>query len=154
MRHSRFASTLRSSFLVCGLAIGLIASTSAATAQSSGTSVKVDIPFAFQVGSQHMPAGRYHVDLKSRDVILLRGPGNNASGFVMVHSAERIQAPNTGSMVFDAYGNKYFLHQIWTVGDKQGRECTKSRAEKEILQAQTNQAPTLVELALVDNTQR
>lgn len=153
MKHSRFATILRSSFLVCGLAIGLIATTPKANAQSSGKTVKVDIPFAFQVGSQHMPAGRYDVDLKSPAVILLRGP-SNASRFISMHSAERNLASNNASMVFDVYGNKYFLHQIWTVGDTLGRECAKSRAEKEIMQAMNNQAPALVELALVDSTRR
>jgi hypothetical protein len=153
MKHLSFTSTLKSSLLACAFAVGVLASTSSAAAQSSSTTVKANIPFAFQMGSQHMPAGTYHIDLMSGHEVLLRGPGNHA-GFLIVHSAEVLQAPTTGSIVFDRYGNKYFLHQIWTAGDKRGRECVQSRAEKEILLSQNNQAPTLVVLAFNAGPQR
>jgi len=146
-------STLRSSLLACAFAVGFLASTSSAVAQGSSTTVKAVIPFAFQVGSQHMPAGTYDIDLLSPQQVLLRGPGHS-SGFVMVHSAEVLQARNTGTIVFDRYGNKYFLHQIWTAGSRTGRECVKSNAEKEILLSQNNPAPTRVEIALNAGPQR
>jgi hypothetical protein len=153
MKNLSFTSTLKSSLLACAFALGVLASTSSAVAQSSSTTLKVEIPFTFQVGSQHMPAGTYDIDLMSGPTVLLRGPGHGGS-FVIVHSAEVLQAPNNGKVVFDRYGNKYFLHQIWTAGDRQGRECVKSRAEKEILMSQNNQAPTLVEIALNAGPQR
>jgi hypothetical protein len=146
-------STLRSSLLACAFAVGVLASTSSAVAQNSYSKVKADIPFAFQVGSQHMPAGTYHIDVLAGSQVLLRGPGNKG-GFVIMHAAESLQVPSTSKLVFDRYGNKYFLHQIWTEGNRQGRECVKSRAEKEILLSQSNQAPTLVEIALNAGPQR
>jgi hypothetical protein len=51
-------------------------------------------------------------------------------------------------MVFNRYGDKYYLRQIWTAGDKVGVECQKSRAEKESLRAENTQAPSSIELAL------
>jgi hypothetical protein len=153
MKNLSFTSTLRSSLLACAFAVGVLASTSNAVAQSSSTTVKAVIPFAFQVGSQHMPAGTYDIDLLSPQHVLLRGPGHRG-GFVMVHSAEVLQAPNKSTIVFDRYGNKYFLHQIWTAGDTAGRECVKSNAEKEILLSQNNQAPSRVEIALNAGPQR
>ena len=137
-------STLRSSLLA--FAVGVLASTSSAVAQSSSTTVKAVIPFAFQVGSQHMPAGTYDIDLMSPQQVLLRGPGHKG-GFVMVHSAEVLQAPNTSTIVFDRYGNKYFLRQIWQAGATEGLECPKGRAEKAAVVAQNEQAATSVELA-------
>ena len=142
------------SLLSCALAVGVLATAPAATAQSSSTTVKVEIPFAFQVGSQHMPAGIYHIDLLSSDTIALRGPDRHASGLVMVHSTVTLKTPDQGVAVFDRYGNSYYLHQIWTQGDTSGREFSKSKAEKETLQARNNQPPTLVELALIDDTRR
>jgi hypothetical protein len=136
------------------LAIAVLASSPAATAQSSGTTVKVNIPFAFQAGSQRLPAGIYHIDLMSGHEVLFRGEGRNASGFVLVHSAQTLKPASKGVVVFDRYGNRNYLHQIWTAGDSTGRECSKSRAEKETIQAETNQAPTLVELALIDEPRR
>lgn len=149
MKNTRFASTLTSSLLSCVLAIGVLASAPTAIAQSSGSTVKVNIPFAFQAGSQRLPAGIYHIALMSDQQVLFRGPGRDASGFVMFHSAQTLNAASKSSVVFDRYGNSYYLHQIWTAGDSIGRECAKSRAEKETIQAENNQPPTLVELALV-----
>jgi hypothetical protein len=50
--------------------------------------------------------------------------------------------------VFDHYGDKYYLRQIWTAGSTVGAECRKSRAEKESQLAKNAQAPSTVELAL------
>src|SRR6202035_5329899 len=146
-------STLRSSILACAFAVGVLASTPSATAQNSYAKVKADIPFAFQVGSQHMPAGTYDINVLAGPQVLLRGPGNTG-GVLLMDTTEFLQVPSKGKIVFDRYGNKYFLHQIWTEGNRQGRECVKSRAEKEILLSQSNQAPTLVEIALNSVPQR
>jgi hypothetical protein len=151
MKHLKSFAT---SLLSCALAIGVLASAPAASAQSSSTTVKVDVPFAFRTASHQMPAGTYRIDLLSDHTILLRGPGSHASTFLMVHSATASKAPSQGVAVFDRYGNTYYLHQIWTQGDNSGRECSKSKAEQETLQARNNQPPTLVELALIDDTRR
>jgi hypothetical protein len=150
MKLTNFNTVVTSSLLSCAIAIGALALAPAATAQSNSTIARVDIPFAFQAGSQRMPAGTYHVSEISDHTLQLRGPGKNATSFVMVHSVQVLNAPSKGSMVFDRYGSRYYLHQVWTAGDTLGVECPKSRAEKEILQAENNQPATLVQLALVN----
>ena len=35
-------------------------------------------------------------------------------------------------LIFNRYGNKYFLSQIWTAGSKSGRELPKSQRETEL----------------------
>jgi hypothetical protein len=153
MKYTNFASTLTSSLLSSALAIGVLISAPAATAQRSGTIVKADIPFAFQAGSQRLPAGLYQIDLMSDHQVLFRGPGN-ASGFVLVHSTQSLKRASKGVIVFDRYGTRNYLHQIWTAGDSTGRELPKSRAEQETSQAEINHAPTLVELALISDPRR
>jgi len=147
MKHT----TLISSLLSCVVATGALALAPAAAAQNVSRTLQVNIPFAFQVDSQRMPAGIYHVDLLPSNVIELRGP---TSRFVIAHSAETLQKPSESKIVFDRYGSRNYLHQIWTAGNPLGRECSKSRAEKEAMLAQNNQPPTLVELALIDETRR
>jgi hypothetical protein len=145
MKNTRFTSILGSSFIACGLAIGSLASTQSASAQTA--IAKVTIPFAFQTGSQTLPAGTYLVESESPSLILLQGPGK-ASGFVLMHSAEKTNAPDHGSLVFDRTGDKYYLRQIWSAGNPNGLECPKSRSEKEAAQLASNQEPvTRVELA-------
>jgi hypothetical protein len=146
MKNTRLTSVLGSSLIACALTIGSLASTQSASAQSTKTVAKVNIPFAFQTSMQTLPAGMYRIDRESGSLIRLQGPGA-AGGFVEMHGAIRSSAADHGYLVFDRYGDKYFLHQIWTQGSHDGLECSKSRAEKESLQAMNNQAPSTIELA-------
>ena len=147
MKNASFTSILRSSFLTCGLAFGAFASAASASAQTGTTMVQVNIPFAFQAGSQQLPAGKYQISRETAHIIELRSTGK-AAIFVMTNSAVKLHPADHGSVVFGHYGNKYFLRQIWTAGNSDGVECPKSRAEKEALLAMTKQDGTPTELAL------
>ena len=147
MKNTRLASILSSSLVASALAIGSLASTQFASAQSPRPLADVNIPFAFQTPTQTLPAGKYRVILESNHMVLLRGSGSSA-GFVLTHGAIRSHAAAHGTMVFNRYGDKYYLRQIWNAGDPAGLECSKSRAEKETVQAENVQAPSSVELAL------
>ncbi len=129
MKNTRLTSILSSSLIACALTIGSLASAPSALAQSSTTVAVVNIPFAFQTERQTLPAGMYRIDRQSGNLLRLEGPGN-AGGFVMTHDAIKTHPPDHGTIVFDRYGDKYFLHQIWTAGNSTGLECPKSRAEK------------------------
>jgi hypothetical protein len=145
MKNTRLASILSSSLIASALAIGSLASTQFASAQTP--LADVNIPFAFQTPMQTLPAGKYRVILESNNMVLLRGAGSSA-GLVMTHDAIRSHAASHGTMVFNRYGDKYYLRQIWTAGETDGLECSKSRAEKESMRAEITQAPSSVELAL------
>jgi hypothetical protein len=145
MKNTRLTSIL-GSLVACALTIGSLGSTQYASAQSGTPLAEVNIPFAFQMGTQTLPAGMYRIDRESGHLVLLRGPGQ-AAGFVQTHDAIRSRAANHGTIVFDHYGNKYYLRQIWTAGSTDGLECPKSRAEKESLQATNKLAPDSTEVA-------
>jgi|SRR5277367_5257382 len=147
MKNTRFASIFSSGLVACALAIGTLASTQPASAQNGTAIAEVNIPFAFQTGAQTLPAGMYRIDRESNHLILLRGPGK-AEGFVEMYSTVKTHPDDHGSIVFNRYGDKYFLRQLWTAGEKNGLECPKSRAEKETLQANNHQNPSSTELAL------
>jgi hypothetical protein len=49
-------------------------------------------------------------------------------------------------LVFHRYGSQYFLAQVWSAGNSEGRELPRSRAEREV--ASNNQpAAQLVAIA-------
>ncbi len=146
MKNTRLNSILHSSLIACALTIGSFASTQSAAAQSSTDMAEVNIPFAFTATNHILPAGQYRVVQESDHMILLRGPVN-AAAFVLMHDTSTVRAPKQGKLVFDRYGDKYYLRQIWTAGSTDGLECPKSRAEKESLQAKNKQAPETTELA-------
>ena len=146
MKNTRFNSILSSSLIACALTIGSLASTQSAFAQGGSALAKVEIPFAFQMANQTLPAGTYHIDREAHDIILFRGP-DKVSRLLMMHEATKLHPADHGAVVFERYGGKYFLHQIWTEGSTHGLESSKSRVESNLARAQNNQAATSVELA-------
>jgi len=145
MKNTRISSIL--GLVACALTIGPLASTQSALAQSRTPVAVVDIPFAFHTPTQTLPAGSYRIDQESGSMLHLKGTGSTG-GFVITHDAIKTQAPNRGVVVFERYGNKYYLRQVWTAGNTTGLECAKGKAEKESMQAKNMQAPSTVELAL------
>jgi hypothetical protein len=146
MKNTRLTSILSSSVIACALAIGSLASAPSASAQST-TTLMVNIPFDFQTDKQVLPAGVYHIERESESIVILRGPGK-AAGLVMMHGAIKTHPADHATVVFDRYGDQYFLRQVWTAANPDGLECAKSHAEKAALVAQNYQAPITVELAV------
>jgi len=145
MKNHRFNSILSSSLIACALTIGSFASAPQALAQSSNLA-EVTIPFTFQTDHETFAAGTYRIALESDHLVLLRGPGKSY-GMILMNNAVNVHPSDHGKLVFDRYGNKYFLRQIWTAGNTAGLECPKSRAEKETLAAENKQAPDSTEVA-------
>jgi hypothetical protein len=75
-------------------------------AHAQDTELRADVPFAFQYGSDHYAAGRYTITHLSDRFIVLRS--KSKAGAVMVQSSYGA-ATTTGKLVFNRYGNRYFL---------------------------------------------
>jgi hypothetical protein len=113
--------------------------------------MQVDVPFAFQNGSQHLPAGTYRIDLTSEHLMILRGTAPHAAGVAMTNPEQRTRGIETGKVVFRRYGDHYYLRTVWIPGSEIGRSCVTTSAEKREKQlqfAQSSTAPSNVEVAL------
>jgi hypothetical protein len=119
MRPLRFA--LCASLMVLSLA---------AMGQTISGDMVVDVPFAFVVAKQELPAGHYIV--KAVDDDHLRIFNSQTVGlYVATHGTTR--ATTKGSkLVFHRYGDTYFLSAAWVSGNTAGRELFRSRAEREL----------------------
>jgi hypothetical protein len=106
---------------------------SSAKAQTSGpTILRVDIPFAFSVGNQTLPAGEYRVTCvntaSNMKILQLR---NQAGGTVLIHTSSVIgKTQDNAKLLFNRYGDQYFFAQAWLVSDNIGLQAPKSRTEK------------------------
>jgi hypothetical protein len=154
MKRSNFKSISASSFLICAIAIGGWTFALPALPQTTSDSFQITIPFSFQTGRQHMPAGHYEIESLSPQVILLRELGQHRSDMLIVYPADGSRDSARGSVVFSRFGDKYFLHQVWAPGARTGQECARSRAEKELMRADSSHASTPVTLALNATSQR
>jgi hypothetical protein len=143
-----FGSKLQRSLLAGVFAIGALASASHAVAQEA---VMVNVPFDFQNGSGHFPAGTYRIDLQPGHTMQLRATTSNVSGFSIAYPEERLKAPETGKVVFQRYGDHVYIREVWIAGETTGYRCPTSREEEhdqKLQIAKNSKAPSNVEVAL------
>jgi hypothetical protein len=97
--------------------------------------IKVNIPFAFNVGAQRFPSGQYSLTPLLQHTFQLR---NQWGEFVTGFAANSVQASKSTAaptLVFNRYQQRYFLSQIWPAGETTGQQLLRSSSETEIAQA-------------------
>jgi hypothetical protein len=119
----------------------------ASHAQDLEGSLIVNVPFAFQNGSQHFSAGLYTMSMIYQDLVRIRG--KSGSGFTIAEFDKERQPSQTTKVVFRKYGDQYFLHEIWVAGDSRHTYFLPSKEEKLEISANRT-APTTVELAALE----
>jgi hypothetical protein len=136
----------KQSFLMAGvLVLSSMAATQVARAQEA---MLVDIPFAFTAGNATLPAGEYRVQKMDQNsaVLLIHCWDARASAFVITNAAQAKVSQTESKLVFNRYGNRYFLSQVWTAGSIRGRQVPRSPREKEMPQLARNETKTEITL--------
>ena len=94
-----------------------------ASAQAADVLVKANVPFAFEVNGQTMPAGKYSIqrDENSPSTLLIRGDEkSNTHASVFVNTIrDGGQEPSNAkpTMIFKHSENTYQLTSIWDAPD-------------------------------------
>jgi hypothetical protein len=92
--------------------------------------VRVDVPFAFSVNNQVLPAGSYEIVQNDNTTMLtIRNQSDRKSTIFGVSTAEERRVPAEAKLVFKRYGDQYFLSQVWTRDS--GRDVRKSKSERD-----------------------
>jgi hypothetical protein len=133
-------------FLMAGLlALSIMAVTQVALAQDS---MVVNIPFEFVAGNVTLPAGEYVVQapISEPAVFLINRTTPHASIVLMTNSAESRDPQSTSKLVFNCYGNRHFLSQVWKAGYAQGKRLLQSPREKELSRVASNETKSEVTL--------
>jgi len=108
-----------------------------ASAQIIGD-VEAKIPFQFHAGNTKFPAGEYRIhvldntDLSIMEISSLDG---SVSALFEVRDAESNSEPAKTELIFNKYGNRYFLAKLFDEGNPGGSQVVESRYEKKISQA-------------------
>ena len=99
--------------------------------------LEANIPFQFHAGNAKFPAGKYliHVlDNTDLTVMEIRSADGSTSALFEVHDAEANSAPAKSELIFNKYGNRYFLAKLFDEGNPSGEEVVESREEKRLRQ--------------------
>jgi hypothetical protein len=105
----------------------------------------VNVPFDFVVCNTTLPAGQYSVNIdRVRGSITVRGEDTDAAVIALANTAYAKKPLERPELVFQQYGTRYFLSQVWPIGGGDGRELVPSKMEQEL--ARTAGKPEIVTL--------
>ena len=104
-----------------------------ASAQIDGD-LDAEIPFQFHVGTRDLPAGKYriHLDEASLRIMEITSADGSASALFQVQESDANAAPVKSEMIFNKYGDDYFLSKLYDEGNPSGSKVIESRYEKQI----------------------
>jgi len=127
------------------MALTVMAATRVAQAQEP---LAVNIPFDFVAGNQVLPAGEYSVQASGpgKTLILIDRKDSAASAIINSNAVVANEIQSQSKLVFDRYGDRYFLSQVWAAGNSRGRQLLKSGREKEMAQAAEIEVPGQITL--------
>lgn len=102
------------------------------SAQTPGHSIKASVPFEFNVGDKTLAAGAYDIGRINNDGTQMRisNLDTNSSASRLTQSVQANEPKEQSILVFKRYGDRYFLSQVWLVGEKEGRQMLKSKSER------------------------
>jgi len=95
----------------------------------------VDIPFQFHAGNTKLPAGKYRIHvLENSDLTVMEitSADDSTSALFQVEESDTNSAPAKSELIFNKYGNRYFLAKLYDEGNASGSKLVESRYEKQI----------------------
>jgi len=96
--------------------------------------IVADVPFGFTIRDHTLPAGSYtirRVDSQPGTMEIRDADGERVLMF-LTGSAQAAKEPRQTELVFDRFGDRYFLSEIFEEGNSAGAQVPKSRAERSI----------------------
>ncbi len=113
---------------VATLVIGLF-TVGSAFAQGN---LSFNIPFDFQVGKHKLESGKYEMQRLDNSKFILKNVETNSSTIVITSGSAGTDSTKIENLIFNRYGETYFLRQVFAVRGTAGRETGESKAESKI----------------------
>ncbi len=125
------------------LTMVLLMASGAANAQlGSTTELRFNVPFDYNVGKATMKAGNCFIQhAGTQNALLIRG--NGSSAFTLSGSVSG-KAGSTTKLVFNKYGDQYFLAQVWMQGEETGAQLPRSSTENELMSKASRHSVVIV----------
>lgn len=137
--HASYDVTMRKcnlSSLFIVLVFSLTIFPTKADAQIIGD-LEVTIPFQFHAGDAKLPPGKYTIHtVDNTDLTLMEisSADGSVSALFEVRDAEANSTPPKSELIFNKYGNRYFLPTVFDEGNPNGSKVDESRYEKRVSQ--------------------
>ena len=116
------------------LVTGLFTAMASMCLHAQTMDMRGSIPFDFRIGSAAFPSGEYLIHNDTRGVLSVRQVDGQHQGGVFMTVGD--DHPNTqtlkGTLLFNRYGDTYFLAKVWTPDSETARATIKTAREKEL----------------------
>jgi hypothetical protein len=125
--------------------LSLLLTAAGAYAQSAG---RANVPFAFKVGAEQVPAGTYSVKRDfATNIVSIRNVKTSAT--VLVMGAGRSPSTGTEKLIFRYVGNQYILTGIWGATGSPDTAFPAPKRNRELqVASQPSNTSNTVEIAL------
>ena len=142
-------TTIRTIALASLVAFASLSQT--AIAQAGQPSTKVNVPFAFDYGTQHFAAGVYTVSMRDKNILTLSS--GNRSAWAMIQAGYDPTQNKAGYVVFRKYGDRYFLTEYAPASGSLHASVSESAVERRAARdfAANRLTPGSVQLALMSS---
>ena len=100
---------------IAALALFVTLAAGSASAQSANI-MKVTVPFDFVISHKTLPAGDYVVRRRIEGalvVLAIQNEDKNESAYLIPHTVQARDLQPESKLVFNQYGDQYFLSQVW-----------------------------------------
>ena len=144
-------TTIRSIVIASLVAVASLSQT--VIAQTGQPATKVDVPFAFDYGTQHFAPGVYTVAMQMNRDILTVSNGNRTAWALMQAGHDPTAQQSASYVVFRKYGDRYFLTEYSPANWHIHATVTESAAERRAARdfATNHLVPSRVQLAALSN---
>jgi hypothetical protein len=124
--------------LFATLSVGALSALLTATSAYAQPGVEANVPFAFNVGTTHMPAGTYTITVNSpNSSVKIHNCDNSAT--IFSHAQREYPGEKNQKLVFRRVRDQYFLAEIW---GERGSEGMMLRAPKPEARLEEASRPT------------
>lgn len=129
------------------LSAGILAAVGCLSLHAQTIQVTATIPFEFQLGSKTMPAGDYFISHSAGVLHLRCDSAAYKSAMVIVNPASAEPAGTPSRLVFNRYGDEYFLAKVWRNGFYNAIAVPPSKRERELAARARPATPATLALA-------
>jgi hypothetical protein len=133
-------------------AIGMLTALTCSGLHAQSSTMRVDVPFDFAMGKTVLPAGRYAITCANSLLTVREESGKHGAMTLTtpesIAPALRRQPPDKGFLLFQRYGDEYFLSGMWTANSREGHALPKTSRQKELASRERLAGATSIALSM------
>ena len=135
---------MKKNLLSLAMSLALLMS---AAAQAQTTHLTISVPFEFTAGNVQLPAGEYEVTAVGPwggPTLSVHNVNSNAGTLVLSTSCRSHKPTADAKLVFQRYGQQYFLAEVWNRNSSLGNQIRVNSRQTQLARNQSRDEVVLI----------